>query len=248
MNIFSQITESYRLGVQFFYLAFPLVLICIGAEALQHYVEYKLGMFSVEDGNKFTREDQYIRLSFGFLKVLSIIAIGVVLPRFIQQNSGLMRAIRTSGSAWLELLKLAALMGLMIAFIFLIAPAIFGWLFPGMSQSLILIIALLLTFIPQLIFKNAHANSITTLLSLPKPNQTQIERINRVMFSSGIFVMAATILPAMALHYYLGMSAFGQRGSILFLLLALDSVVVGLLACLLAAAAYVPLRDICTQN
>ena len=67
--------------------------------------------------------------------------------------------------------------------------------------------------------------------------------LNKAMMG-GALVTIASVLPLMVGHYYLNTLAMGGSALALFVLLTLDSVVIGALAALMGAAFYVVYRDV----
>lgn len=95
-----------------------------------------------------------------------------------------------------------------------------------------------------MVFAKPVNNWITSLWGLPLPTPAQHKDIIKDLYGLGFIVQAAAIFPAMALHYWFGFNAMGQSGVILATILVLDSIVVGVLACLMASCIWVLIRDI----
>ena len=52
----AKVMEPYKLAMFFIYLAWPLALLPVFFEGLQHYAEYKLGMFQAESLEDFGQQ------------------------------------------------------------------------------------------------------------------------------------------------------------------------------------------------
>jgi len=92
-ELISQIFESYKLAFLFIGIALPLALVPVLGEGLQHFVEYKLGMFALERGDDLGDRAQAIRIGFGAIKILSLLFIALVLPRFFLMDRNRRRAL-----------------------------------------------------------------------------------------------------------------------------------------------------------
>lgn len=242
-DLFRQIIESYKLAFIFIGLALPFALVPVFGEALQHFVEFKLGMFALEKVDDFSHKKQAIRISFGAIKVVSILFISLVLPRFFLKNYTRKNPLSFTKQHTSALLKGLVAVLLMMLWVFLIGPVIVSFLMPSLSKLKATLLLLLSPFLLGFIFTKPVNNWIAGLWSLPRPATDQHKAINNAIFGIGFIVQIAAIFPAMVLHYWLGFNAMGATGTTLAIILILDSLVVGLLACLMASCVFVLFRD-----
>jgi len=242
-NLFRQTLESYKLAFIFIGLALPLVMVPVFFEALQHFVEFHLGMFALEKGDVFSNQKHAIRIAFGMIKVISLMFIFLVLPRFFLKDytrNNIVSFTRQNASA---LLKGLIAVLVMMLWVFLIGPVILAFLMPSLSALKATLLLLFSPFLVMFIFSKAVNNWMAGLWGLPLPAADQHKAINNAIYGIGFIVQIAAIFPAMALHYWLGFNAMGATGTTLAILLILDSLVVGLLACLMASCVFVLFRD-----
>ena len=123
---FKQIIESYRLTFIFIISALPLVCLPIFFEGLQHIVEVKLGMFTASDLESFGDEAQKKRLFFGIFKVLSIVAMGIFLPRFFIHDRNLKQALQFSPKAARAVIIGFLCMVFVVLWMFILGPWVIG--------------------------------------------------------------------------------------------------------------------------
>jgi len=210
---------------------------------LQHFAEFKLGMFALEKGDVFSDQKQAIRLVFGTVKVLSIFFIILVLPRFFLKNQSQKSAMSFSKQNVSGLFKGLIFTLAMMLWVFWIGPNVISFLLPSLSQLKALLLLLLSPFLAAFVFSKSYNNWVAGLWDMPSPTAVQNKEINRALYGPGFIVQIATIFPAMGLHYWLGFNAMGATGATLAIILAIDSVVVGALACLMASCIFVLFRD-----
>ena len=239
-----QIFESYKLAFIFFTIALPLAMIPIMAEAIQHYVEFKLGMFSLREGDALTDKKQAVRLGFGFVKVLALLSITFILPRFFLHGHNQRRALSFVSGNIPGLLCAFILILILLFWVFMIGPAVFSFLMPALSEGKILLLSFGVLFIPGLYFMKPTNNLIASLWGLPLPTAPQHKAMYNALYGLGFFIQFfAVIFPTMVLHYWLGYTAMGATGMTLAAILIVDSGVVGVLACLMASCVFVLIRD-----
>jgi len=242
-NLFRQTLESYKLAFIFIGLALPLALIPMLGEALQHFVEFKIGMFALEKGERLSDQNHAIRIAFGTLKIVSLLFILLALPRFFMKDDTRKNALSFTKQNRSALVKGTMAVVLLIVWIFLIGPAILSVFLPSLTTLKGTLFLLLSPLLLVFVFAKAMNNWMAELWSLPRPTADQHKAINNSLFGLGVFVQIIAIFPAMALHYWLGFSAMGATGVTLFAILAIDSLVVGGLACLMASCMFVLFRD-----
>ena len=246
LKALKQIAESYKFAFLFCTLAFPLVMVVVFAEGLQHYAEYKLGMFSIGEGGSFGPAKQFIRLVFGAFKVASIMLLACILPLFFQRGMKMSEALRFEGGLANMLWRATIFSAVMIFLVFFGLPQILGAVVPGFTASKVILLSLCIFLALSIPFQNKINRWLAKFWGFSVPNREQNKAINRALFANGLPVQFAAIMPAMALHYWFGYLAMSMSGFKLYWLLGLDSILVGILAALMASAIYVLFRDAIT--
>ncbi len=234
----AQIGSIYRdawRAVAFFPLLF---LIPALVEFAQHVVEIKAGMYASVAGAKAAADDP-MRMIFGFAKVLALGLPGYWFIRFLAFRDPA-RAARIEQPAFLLWLALFALQGMQLA------GALFG---PSLG------VLLGLNGVAEQA-AGALASSLEALLSVyltawfvawPLGNRA-IGPLRSIGIMSGSFwrtigYMLGGVLPLMAVHYGLGFLAIMFTPTWLdWPVLVLDALVAALLACTMAASAYLAAR------
>jgi len=243
LKLFGQAIEIYKLAFLFLVLAWPIACIPVFFEALQHYAEYKLGMFQATSFTEFGQDNQNKRLVFGAFKVFSIMAIYILLPRFFILGQDVWRAVNLSKRIKWLLFRVSLELLLFGAFVFLIGPWVLDISGLPVSQNQRVLISLLVIIIGSSSWQNHFNRCFAEIIEDRAVEKQEQKSINKALFIGFIFLMIPAVLPAMALHYGLGGLAMGAGGGGLFGILLIDSFVVGVLAALLAATFYVMFRD-----
>lgn len=239
----SQLLESYKLAFLFIIIALPLALVPVMGEGLQHFVEYKLGMFDLKSYDDFGDKAHSIRIAFGIIKVLSLCFIMLVLPRFFLMDRNKRSALSFTRQNGHALFRGLIVVLFSMLWLFMIGPTVLPLLLPSLSEGKILLLSFAALFIPSMFLMKPTNNWIASLWGLSLPTVTQHKAIKKAIYGIGFSVQVAAIFPAMALHYWLGFNAMGATGGILATILIIDSVVVGFLACLMASCVFVLIRD-----
>jgi hypothetical protein len=242
-KLMSQTAESYRLAAVFLVAAFPLVCLPIFFEGLQHIAEVRLGMFAGEGSSELSETAQAIRLSFGALKVISIIATTVFVTRFFLHGKNVRRALQFSATAKKAILVGCLVMVVAMVLAFLVGPAFLRFLKPDISAAKAMLIPFLLLLFAGFPLQNKINGWMAYVFDDTPLSDMQNKSLNKAMKGGFSAVILATFLPTMVLHYFLNMQAMGGTAAQLWVLLTLDSFVVGVLACLLGASYYVVYRD-----
>ncbi|MEP3052500.1 MAG: hypothetical protein ABJP48_12490 [Erythrobacter sp.] len=233
--------KTYRLAVMFFISAFVIVLFPILTEALQHFVEYRLGMFDSSDGIVGDQE-QNLRLAAGIVKVLSLLAITIIVPRFFLHENNLKKAMTFSPEAKRALLLGALVFVGIFLFIFYLGPALVEMIVitgveisENLQRFLPLVIALLISFWFQIRYVGATA----TMFDDDPMSEAEKKRFNVLSTMHFLFVAVVTVLPLMVIHYQLNFMAVDLAPVAgLAVILVVDSIVVGMLSCLLGALVF----------
>lgn len=248
MKLINQIIESYKLAFLFLVLVLPLFLVPVFAEGLQHYAEYKLGMFALKEGDTFGDKKQAIRVGFGVIKLISILFVFLVLPRFFLNDQNRHKALSFSADNIVSIYKSLFVTVIFIIWIFFIGPRVLSFLIPSLSPTKVMLLSLLTPVFFGLFLIKSTNNWIARLWGLALPTAAEHKAIFRAIYGSGVIVQIAVILPAMGLHYWLGYQAMGQSVVRLTSILLVDAVVVGILANLIASVSYVLIRDAYTDQ
>ena len=193
--------------------------------------------------NEFGDKQQNIRIGFGVFKVLSLAAVFMFLPRYFIHGRDVKRAVRLTASARLAVGLGTAGMIAMVLWMFVIGPAVVGMFkadATAAQKNVLPILAVMVLGFPLQSKMNAWMARVfdDTPLSVHEN-----KALNKAMMG-GALVTIASVLPLMVGHYYLNTLAMGGSALALFVLLTLDSVVIGALAALMGAAFYVVYRDV----
>ncbi len=239
-----RITSTYRFAIIFVASAFIAVLIPIIAEGVQHIAEVKFGMFTPAGG--LTGPEKNARLILGLFKVLSIVSISLILPRYFIHNQQIRWAFALSAKARRVLYIMA---GVIIAYVCL---ALFGgplaiefleskgMVFPAKLKPVLPIIVLAVIMMP---LQYKFIGSIAALFDDAPMSKLETSRLNKLMSGGAVPSLLFAFVPAMMLHYFLNSFAMGKTGLLLFSVLAFDSILVGFMAVLVAAATYVVYKE-----
>ena len=213
-----------------------LFLVPVLAEAAQHVVEVRLGMYDSVTG-ALRAENALARLGWGFVKTLALLLPGYWFVRYMAFGDA-RRARAVEQPA-------VALFGVIFATqAALQAVALFG---PGLkavglhgTAGGIALGVLVLLQLTVGIYLSAW------LVAWPLGNRA-IGPVRSFAVMAGSFWRAAGyflagVLPLMILHYALGLGAIGRPRPVVWTMLALDCVVVGFLALTMAGAVFVAAR------
>lgn len=241
-----QMSESYWLAAVLAALALPILMWPIAAEGFQHAVEFHLGMFSSRDGISQGFET-YARAAAGAIKVFAMAYATIVATRFFVHGRNLTTAFRFEAKA-----KNAVLLG-----VFLLAAAFavvaFGSRFllsfvrdagfdiPRPLVPFVLLLPLVLMMWPL----QARSLQWTAAVLGDESFAPQRARAlaNRWAAQSILATMIAPT-PAIVMHYALHAAAVDQPLGTQIAVLAADSILVGFIAALLGATAWVTYRDV----
>ncbi len=236
--------DIYRIAAVFVLMAFSIILVPIAAEAVQHIAEVKFGMFNTEDGLQ--SGEKNLRLLAGVFKVLSVLLISLILPRYFIHDHHIGRALKFNAQAR-RVLYIAIfgiiIFGVLALYVGPLAIQYFvgkGVDIPIKLRPVLPLIILSIIILP-LQFKTIGA--IATVFGDTPMSKQEKSRLNKLMSVDFFLVLLTAIVPAMALHYVLNSFAMDKAGIVLFTVLAFDSILVGVLAALLAACTYVVYKE-----
>lgn len=225
MNFWQGIKYVHRESWAFL-LACPLIaLIPIAVEFIQHYVEMQAGMYAGSEGAKAAENDTG-RMIAGYAKTLAISLIGYSVIRFLAGNRDA-AAARTLEPKAAQLFAVIFALQAGLSYLGL-------FVFEGMSTGGIILAVL--GFIVTPLFARFIAAAPLGIYISPQESAAQMWR--QIPWAIAFSIIAS--LPLMIVHYALGIGAIFVPGeAIKWTMLAVDSLVVGWLAALLAASSWV---------
>ncbi|WP_128891703.1 hypothetical protein [Erythrobacter sp. HKB08] len=209
-----------------FLLACPLIaLIPIAVEFVQHYVEMQAGMYTGTEGMRAAESDPG-RMIAGYAKTLAISLIGYSVIRFLAGNRDA-AAARTLEPRAVKLFAVIFVLQAGFSYLGL-------FVFEGMSTgALVLAVA---GFIATPLLARFIAAAPLGIFISPQESAAQMWR--QIPWAIAFSIIAS--LPLMIVHYALGVGAVFVPGeAIKWAMLAVDSLVVGWLAALVAASSWV---------
>ena len=236
--MWTEIKRAYRDAAGIVVAAPLLFALPVAAEFIQHVIEIRIGMFeSVEAMQRVG--DHPARMGFGQVKILSLILLVYWASRSLAARDGApLRVVGDGRSALLFVLPVA--WSFATALVQQFGGAVVGPYMPS-DRALILLgfvyFALLFVLdtylIPWKVGAAVGNRRLTFLASF---------RILRGNFwwSLGFFV--SLFLPLMIAHYALNMLAVGRSETLLWAILAVDSLEVGWLGLVLAVSYYIIAR------
>lgn len=225
---------TYRRGGRLFLVAPLAAALVVVPEFLQHAAEIHIGMFDSRAAARAVANDP-LRWAFGYAKLA-----GLALAFFAGARVWWCR--ERGGGDWWRIDRIDWPHFLLGLAILTLAPLLAqplksgGLAAAGQVAEWLLSLATLPAFLHAL--KGIFADRAT-------PARTVWTRGWRYL-PLFLLLFAAAFAPAMALHYALHGLAFGRPTALVWMLMALDSLVVGLLAALVGAAfytAYAAFRD-----
>jgi hypothetical protein len=238
MTMWREIKDNYRLPARFM-LALPLVAaVPIVVEAVQHLVEWRIGMFDSLAGAAAV-ESHPARMGVGYVKIASLLLVGFFVWRFLAFDSDRRQALRIDGTA---LRLFAPVMAFQVALVVAQSQAggVLGALVPA-GRPLILagLAAMLVAMALELYLASwkvglAAGNQRMTLAASIRTMRGNIG------WSFGFTL--AMFFPVMILHYLLNGLAIGRPTGVVAAMLAVDCLVVGYLAALFPTTVFIVAR------
>jgi len=215
-----------------------LFLIPVVVEMVQHIVEIRAGMYVDIAGLK-AAEGDALRLIIGHVKVIALFLTGYWAARFLVFGDDAAAAPRIDPVAVRLFLPVMA-WGLFWLIAVQDAPLITKAAgMPGNVAAGVLVVSMVVSlfFEPLLsAWKTAAAagnGGIGFVRSI---------RLTRGIYFHAVAVSLLTMLPLMVAHYALALLAVGKAPGLVWAMMALDSLLVGLLGVAMVAAAYVIAR------
>lgn len=244
-SIFYQLAQTCRLTARHF-LALPLILaLPVLAEAAQHIVEFKLGMFASVDGIQPGKETN-IRMVIGGLKVMAILFATIVMVRFFlhDRNSG--KALQFSRPSRTAVLISILFTSALVAIITFAGPMIVAFakkhlpFIPASVRRFLPMLALIAVIYP---FQKKTFSIMAAILDDTSMSAAQSEAASRAWMRDSWLTLLVAVAPAMVLHYFLNSRAVDASASIQLTLLTADCLVVGVMAVLIAAATFITYQE-----
>lgn len=243
-NLWSQTKEAYSLTLGFLAVALWLVAIPTSLEAIQHVVEYSIGMFHSNDGIQAGTEET-LRLIAGFFKVVSLMFITVTVSRYFLHGNDLRKAVKFSSSAIKSAVYFALFMVFALTFLTYGAPFFSSWLASlnlGLSEKLIRFSPVILLFALMWPLQGTSLKVFASILDDENTNPISKKTI-KYWTNQSLALLLLIVGPAMALHYYLNLGAIDKTFLVQVSMLIIDSFLVGLMAVLIGAATWIVYRD-----
>ena len=135
------------------------------------------------------------------------------------------------------------IMVFVVLWMFILGPWIIEILLDNASIKQKTILPLLVVLLMGFPLQNRMNAWIATVFDDSPIAKEENRSLNKAMMGGLSPVIIITILPLFILHYVLNMASMGQTLPKLWMLLTLDSILVGVLAALMGAVFYVVYRD-----
>ena len=219
-----------------FALALPtIVAIPLVAEAVQHAIEWRIGMFESFDMAKAVESDP-LRMGFGHVKVGALFIMGYWVARFLAFDGDARRTIRFDGTA-LGLFTMVLAVDVLITITQSHAGGWLSQLVPaGRPLLLVGLAAILAAMAMELFLAPWKAGAA---LGNPRLHICASIRLMRGQIAWSFAFTMAIIVPVMVLHYALNGLAIGRPPALAASLLAADTLLVGYMAVLFPATAFI---------
>lgn len=240
-KVTSAVLEAHRWVPKIVAAAPLLFLAPVAAEAVQHAIEWSIGMFSLTPGEAHSTSHDGRRVLAGLVKVSTLAITAILVARYWAHRRDLMRAIRLDARerrfVFGGIVLTAAVLGFLVA-----SPALLSGTELSHKQR---------RLAPALLVIGAAAllqrRSVWALAGLLGGSGMTPERA--AALSSGpparftMLALVAAIAPTMALHYGINLNARGLGSTALPLVLAFDSVLVGVMAIIIGNIIWITYRD-----
>jgi hypothetical protein len=226
----SALAETYRRGAALFLVAPLAVALVVVPEFLQHIAEIHIGMFESREAARAVANDSS-RWMFGYAKLTGLSLAFLAAPRVWWWRE-------EGGAAWWRLDRIDWLTLIVGIAIVIGIPALAE--IPrgaGLARTAAVTGAVLtIVTLPGMfhMLKGLFADRATSVRGI----WTRGWRFVPLL----LLLLVAAFGPAMALHYATHALAFGRPVALVWLLMAADALVVGLLASLVGAALFVGYR------
>lgn len=220
------IYDTYRLGGRAVLLAPAIASIAALAECAQHIAEIAMGMFDNKNAAHLVAKSA-IRWDFGYIKIAAFVIAILLTARLLNKSGSFSGAINVKPNVLLKT----------IASIVTLMTVAFGieWLTKGTIGPV--------SYTVSAISWILQAGLIVWIMSIWLEDTDQsLKRSFISLLPTAVVMMVlflAAMLPFQALHAVDHKLAFGQPRPIIWLIMAFDAVVVGLMASVAGSALYV---------
>lgn len=219
-----------------FMIALPLIAsLPVGIEAIQHLVEWRIGMFD-NLAMAAAVEEHPQRMAFGYAKTFILFLIPFWVLRFMAHQGDIRRVLRLDMTAM-------ALFALVVGFdlcAMLMQNQVGTWMSAMVANRRTLLLVGLLTMLAVMMLEiYLVAWKAGAALGNSRLHPLASIRLMRGHILWGFGLTMAAFVPTIIIHYLLNGLAIGSSTAVTALLLGLDSLLVGYLAALYPAAAYI---------
>lgn len=235
MSFWQAMRRAYAMSGRFV-IALPLIAaLVIAVEAVQHVVEWRIGMFASTDAAEALGAHP-ARMGFGYVKVAILFLVSFWVLRFLGFDGDARRAVAPDRTAY----RLFAIVLLFEAAMLLVQERSGVWLAELVPPGAALLFAALAAMLVAM-FLELYLAAWKTGAALGNPRLTIFASARamhgRIWWSFGFTL--AMMIPLMIVHYALNGFAIGRAPALAWAMLAVDSLLVGYLAALLPAAVFV---------
>lgn len=245
-DLVRQIAESYWLAVVALIGAMPILLWPFAAEAVQHVVEFELGMFRSGDGIAPGFETM-ARNFAGVAKVLALFAASLLVLRYFAHGQSQRAAFAFDRASVIALVTGAAFIAGVVLYFVLAGPYVVGAIkalqidLPpvGVGVLLSVILAAPMFLLPQ----SWAWQWLARVLGDVVPSAAR-SRVNGRRLLGTFPVMFVAMLPLVVVHETLNRLAVDEPVPQQIAMLTADSVVVASIAAVQGAVAWVTYRDV----
>lgn len=238
MTMFREIRETYATSARFI-RALPLIVaVPVVAEAAQHVVEWRIGMYD-SLALASAVEAHPLRMGFGYVKTAALLLICYWVFRYFGLRGDAARARRLEPGAVASFVPVLMFGVVMMITNRGVTEALAAALPEGAGQLLALFGVLFALMAFELFFAPWK---VASALDNRRVDMGRSLAIMRGNFGWSFAFLLAMFLPLMVLHYLLGGLAIGAPAPVAALLLAVDCLVVGALAVVLPATDFMLAR------
>lgn len=239
------VTRSFA-SLPFLVTAAPLLLFApAAAEAIQHVVEWQAGMFtSAEDARRAAGSPA--RAFFGIVKVTTLVGAATVASRILFNGGDIRAALSLDARDRRLFLAGVALIAALVAAAFALPAVVKALAGAGLAldgrQQRLLLLALLLASLPLLRPIARGVAIVAGGRAISEEQAGALSRGRELWFGQGVLV--AVMIPPLILHYGLNYAAIIHPSLVAKAgLLAMDSVLVGVLSLLMGGAQWASTSD-----
>ncbi|WP_019516549.1 hypothetical protein [Sphingomonas sp. Mn802worker] len=233
------IKQVYGGAARFARAAPLLFLVPVLIELAQHIVEVQSGMYVSRDVARAVASDP-VRMAFGFAKILALLLPGYWFVRFLAFEGDTRRMLSFDARA-LGLFAIQFVLAGSVQYLMLFGPSLSA-LF-GLDARSASVVTAVLAVAQSVLGIYLTAWFVAWPLGNASLGPLRSCAVMAGSFWRAVVYLLAGVIPLMALHYALGLGAIGRPSALVWVMLALDAIVVGCLALTMSAAKYVAARD-----